>query len=639
MERRNFIRNAIGAATISMLPPEVFGAIFSEEIFVKHGMVSSDSGFCENYLSNLNLGGYVGKLLASNEHAWLHRVLQDNPNLFAAFADPEGNTFFKTMWHGEFPGKILTGMAQTYLAFRKPETLETGNRMVQLFKTVQKEDGYLGPWPEKSRFNKDKKKWDTWGHYHCIYGLLQWYNVSGNKDALTVAIKAADCVYDYFITGKQTFASQNWAECNFAISHAFALLYMETKQEKYLEASEYIVQKEWKLYYDDYYTKQVLCCDWLTAAAEGKALHQSNQKRWESLHTLMTLAPLYRISENPEYYNALELIWNGIVESDRHNFGGFGTGEGSTGDLYGHGSETCNTIAWMAYSTEYLKLCKKSYVADELELSYFNAAFGSLLGEHDFTYMNNSDGSRESALITLAPHGFDGGKEMSCCQANGNRGISQVTEWAVLSDEKNVYLNYYGASNAETQTPQGNSIKIQQETEYPLTGKVKLRLNLEKQEKFGLNLRVPSWSHSTQIRVNRKEQQNISSGNYYVINRTWKDGDVIDISLDMLVHFWAGEARCLHKTSIYYGPVLMAVDAVESVTSNLKIDRNSLNYIVFKSSNDFWLEGLARTTDGKEIKLVDFSSAGDRGEEYTTWLNVSPELETGAEPIWNNRNY
>ncbi|MFR5871655.1 MAG: hypothetical protein ACLUEV_08705 [Alistipes sp.] len=30
----------------------------------------------------------------------------------------------------------------------------------------------------------------------------------------------------------------------------------------------------------------------------------------------------------------------------------------------------------MTFSTEYLKLSKNSYVADELELSYFNATLG-----------------------------------------------------------------------------------------------------------------------------------------------------------------------------------------------------------------------------------------------------------------------
>lgn len=596
----------------------------------------------EDQVSNLNLGGYVGEVLASNERSWLHQVLKDNPNLFEAFANPEETTLFRTMWHGEFPGKILTGMAQTYRAFGNPKTLAAGNEMVQMFKSVQGADGYLGPWSGSARFNGDKNKWDTWGHYHCIYGLYQWYKITGNQDALDVAIKAADCVYNHFIEGNQTFVSQNWAESNFAISHVFAILYQETGNEKFLEACERIVLEEWKLEYDDYFSKTSLACDWLGAAADGLAFCQSNQKRWESLHTLMTLAPLYQITGNREYYNALEHYWWSIIQYDRHNFGGFGTGEGAIGDLYGYGSETCNTIAWMAYSTEYLKVSQRSYVADELEISYYNASLGSLLGDHDFIYMNNSDGNRVSALITLAVHGFEGGRELSCCQANGNRGISQITEWALLTDSENLYVNYFGSSNAETQTPSGNGIRILQETDYPKSGAVKITLALENSERFKLNLRIPTWSANTVVKLNGKASDHVKPGDYYVINRKWRSGDVVEIEFDMSVHFWVGDGEFSDKTSVYYGPILLAMDSDSLTTSGNQLDVSAVKRIVFEEKDDFWFYGLAETTDGRKVSLVDFASAGDDGESYTTWLNVAHDLDPitytpGDNPIWNNR--
>lgn len=581
----------------------------------------------ENKLINLNLGGYVGEFLASNERSWLQNVLRDNPNMFEAFVNPEGNTLAKAMWHGEFPGKILTGMAQTFRASRNPNTLAAGNKMVQMFKTVQGADGYLGPWSKSARFNGDKNKWDTWGHYHCIYGLYQWYKITGNQDALDIAIKAADCIYNYFIEGNQTFISQNWAECNFAISHVFAILYQETGNKKYLEAAERIVLNEWKLEYHDFYTGQVLACDWLSAAAGGKAFYQSNQTRWESLHTLMTLSTLYQITKKQEYYKALEHYWWSIIQYDRHNFGGFGTGEGATGNSYGNGSETCSTVAWMAYSTEYLKVSKISYVADELEIAYYNAALGSLLDDHDFIYMNDSDGTRVSALITLAGHGFEGGKELSCCQANGNRGISQVTEWAVLNDKENLYINYYGTSNAETKTPGGTGIKILQETEYPKRGAVKITLAMDESEQFKLNLRIPTWSAITVVKVNGEAFGNVMPGDYYVINRFWQTGDVIEIEFDMSIHFWVGEDKFSDKTSIYYGPILLAIDSASSTTSGYKLEASAVKKIVFGQNKNFWFYGLVETTGGKKVALVDYASAGDDGESYTTWLNVANDLD------------
>ncbi|MDP4206978.1 MAG: glycoside hydrolase family 127 protein [Bacteroidota bacterium] len=594
----------------------------------------------ENHLTNLHLGGYVGKLLSANETSWLQNALKDNPNMFEAFANPEGNTLAKCMWYGEFPGKILTGMAQSFRASGNQNTLAAGNKMVQMFRSVQGTDGYLGPWSKATRFNGDKNKWDTWGQYHCIYGLYQWYKITGNKDALSVALKAADCIYNYFILGNQTFVSQNWAECNFAICHVFAILYQKTRNKKYLDACEHIL-KEWKLEYDDFYTKRKIACDWLGAASEGKAFCHSNQPRWESLHPLMSLSSLYQITGNPDYYKYLEHFWWSIIQYDRHNFGGFGTGEGATGDIYGHGSETCSTVAWMAYSTEYLKSSKISYVADELEIAYYNAALGSLLGDHDFTYMNNSEGNRVSALVTLAEQGFVGGKQLSCCQANGNRGLSQLTEWAVLNDKDNLYLNYYGASNAETKTPHGTGIRILQETEYPKSGSVKITLNPVKSERFKLNLRIPVWSANTTVKVNGKTLKNVMPGDYCVIDRIWKKGDVVKVEFDMSVHFWIGEGNFANKTSIYYGPILLAMDTVCGKNSDYRLDVSNVRKIVFKDNKEFWFYGLVTTTGGKLVALVDYSSAGDKGEEYTTWLNVEHNsvpihFVQGNNPIWNN---
>ena len=94
-----------------------------------------------------------------------------------------------------------------------------------------------------------------------------------------------------------------------------------------------------------------MSCNWLESSLAGTPFCYSAQKRWESLYTLTTLAVLYRVTGNRDYADAMESLWWGIVSHDRHNTGSFGTGEGATGDIYGAGSETCNTVAWMTFST------------------------------------------------------------------------------------------------------------------------------------------------------------------------------------------------------------------------------------------------------------------------------------------------
>ena len=106
----------------------------------------------QNHLKNMHLGGAIGKILTQNEKNWVQKVLTDDPGLFDGFANPEDDSIFKTMWHGEFPGKLLTGIAQSYLLNNDTETKRTGDDFAEKLKAVQQPDGYLGPWKPDVRY-------------------------------------------------------------------------------------------------------------------------------------------------------------------------------------------------------------------------------------------------------------------------------------------------------------------------------------------------------------------------------------------------------------------------------------------------------------------------------------------------------
>lgn len=576
---------------------------------------------CDNPLYCLSPSGYVGRRLAAHETTWLQHVLERNPNLFEAFAHPDDNRLHKSQWHGEYPGKLLTGMAQCYRMRRDPATREAGDELVRRFQAVQGEDGYLGPWSHENRLDGDKDKWDTWGIYHCVYGLYQWYRVTGSQTALETALRAADQVCRHFIAGGRPFVGQNWVEMNFAISHAFALLYQETGEPRYREAAAYIVDREWKMPYDDYFSKSVIACDWLDAGLAGVPFYRTNQPRWEAQHTLMTLAPLYEITGDDRYYRAFENLWQSIVRFDRHNFGGFGTGEGAEGKPFTGGSETCNTVAWMAWTTEYLKLSRNPAAADELELSNFNAAWGSLIGDVWYTYMNVMSGERILAPDILGPAGFEGGTEMSCCQTNGARGISQVAEWAVLTGDGSLYLNYYGPCDAQARTPGGSRLGIRQETAYPAQGRIAITLSLDQPERFPLHLRIPGWSEKTALSVNGEPVERPLPGRYVVLDRQWREGDRIDLELDMTLHYLEGEEECAGKWSIYRGPLLLARSWKKEeppAPGSLTLTKEELAGLERVENPALLLR--VRTAKGTE--LVSYCDAWEKGKLYETWFPI-----------------
>jgi DUF1680 family protein len=184
-------------------------------------------------------------------------------------------------------------------------------------------------------------------------------------------------VYKYL--GKKTprLADTGSTEMNLAPVHALCILYRKTKNERHLKLALQIVD-EFSAQSDG----KPLAGDYLQQALRGVEFFQTPKPRWESLHPIMAMTELYWITGEDRYREAFEQIWWSIVKLDRHNNGGFSSGEKATGNPFHLAAiESCCTIAWMAMSVEMLKLTGDSIVADELELSTLN----SITGMHSST--------------------------------------------------------------------------------------------------------------------------------------------------------------------------------------------------------------------------------------------------------------
>ena len=179
-----------------------------------------------------------------------------------------------------------------------------------------------------------------------------------------------------------------------------------------------------------------------------------------------------------KYRQAFENIWWSIVKLDRHNTGGFSTGEGALGNSYKPGPiETCCNIAWLAMTVEMLKVTGNSVVADELELTLVN----SIIGLHSptgrwVTYNTPMDGVRKSSVPDAGMQGHEGSPELSCCSVNGARGFGLISEWAVMTTDDGIFLNYYGPSAMKLNLASGNALAIKQDTQYPANGSILINL-------------------------------------------------------------------------------------------------------------------------------------------------------------------
>ena len=155
---------------------------------------------------------------------------------------------------------------------------------------------------------------------------------------------------------------------NQAAAHILAILHKETGDQDYLKLLRKF-EAAWKAvggnYVDGFQGTESL-------------FENAEARRWESLHSVQAVAELYIITGEQKYLRALQRIWTSIRDRDRHNTGGFSSLEMATGNPYDpRPIETCATIAWIALTVDMLRLTADPTVADELELSTWNAVLGA----------------------------------------------------------------------------------------------------------------------------------------------------------------------------------------------------------------------------------------------------------------------
>ncbi len=581
--------------------------------------------------------GFIGQRLKANLENWELRAPDSNPALLEMFYDrdrkPDRNLL---PWSGEFIGKYLCASILSYRLLRDPRQKTMLDRLVRDFIKSQGSDGYLGPFDQKNRLIG--KNWDIWGHYWAIRALLMYYREFGSPDALRASTQAADLLVAIFLDkGIPLTNDGSYGQMNYAVINAFTELYQLTGKADYLKMAQWIVS-EWDKPGRGLYMRMAL---------GGREMYEFPGNRWESVHDILGMYDMYLLTADPKFRQALMQIWSSLLKGDRHNTGGFTSGERTTGDPYDKGTiETCCTVAWIDLNVAMLKLTGDSLVVDELELSTFNGNIGGQNPSGNWwTYSTPMDGTKEASAHTIHFQCRAGSPELNCCSVNGPRGLGMLAEWALMKSKEGFALNYYGPSAIRTRTPGGQSLTVTQQTDYPVSGNVRITLGLERPEQFELRLRIPAWSSATRLAVNGQAVPGVKAGTYHSLAREWKNGDAIRLDVDMSPHYWAGEREYDGKTSIYHGPLLLAFDQVyNSMDPDAIPELDALQLKPVPASTrrrlQPWVLLKVKAVDGQDVTLCDFATAGAYGNYYRSWLdirNVKPVPFNPLHPIWANR--
>ena len=565
-------------------------------------------------LKDIHLKGQTGKLAENINKNWLIGLRQTNPAILDMFWDRDVAPYRDLLpWSGEFAGKYITSAYFAYQLTRSTELFDYIKGFIKELIATQDKNGYFGCFCSKCQLTGAYSQnpeisgntWDSWSHYHIMYGLLLWYSQTGEQAYLDAVEKAAHLFMSKFYDGKGLLVSIGSSEMNLSVYHVFALLYRITRNSAYLYFASKIE--------NDLSSEEA--GDYINYSLNGYEYYQCRKPRWESMHIIIGIAEMYRCTGKEMYLSVAKQIFNSILKTDVHNTGAFSTDEQAIGNPYKNSNiETCCVIAYNALGIELYKLTGELSIIDFLERSHYNAVLGyySPTGRWS-TYNTPMDGDKCANFHSINFQDRPGSPELNCCSVNAPRGVSEVSEWLLTEDEDAIYLNFYEDAVYETE----DGIKFEISGGYPMNGTVKIKVS-ENRKKKKIELRIPAWSKKTELYVDG-EKFAPGSGKYYPLKSC--ESCEISIKFDFTPRIEKGDLDCFSKSCVFIGPVLYGADASHNRSLNLEnLEPIKAEEVMNSIPQDNGDSSFGFTASG--VRFTDFYHLGVSGSKYKTWLPI-----------------
>ncbi|NQU24505.1 MAG: glycoside hydrolase family 127 protein, partial [Candidatus Nealsonbacteria bacterium] len=164
-----------------------------------------------------------------------------------------------------------------------------------------------------------------------------------------------------------------------------------------------------------------------------------------------------------------------------------------------------------------------------------------------------------------------------CCTGSGLENHVKYGDSIYFHDDASLYVNLFIASEL---TWKAKELKVRQETRFPDEPKTRLVVSCEKQTRLALKIRHPYWAASAlEVTVNgEKFDADSKPSGYFTIDRSWNDGDVVDVTLPMSLRI-EPMANSPKKVAIMYGPLVLAGQlGRDGFTENMPYSGNQKAY-------------------------------------------------------------
>jgi DUF1680 family protein len=435
---------------------------------------------------------------------------------------------------GHIGGHYLTAMAMNYAATGNAECKRRMEYMIAELKACQDANGinnaewgkgYLGGIPnskelwstlKKGDFRVYRTTWAPWYNIHKMYaGLRDAYVYTGNEEAKTMFLKFCDWGIDITSALSDTQMETMLDSEHGGINEMYADAYQITGNEKYLAAAKRFSHKM------------------LLDAMSSHIDNLDNKHANTQIPKAVGFQRIAELSHDKKFAEAGRFFWETVTENRSLAFGGnsrreFFPGKSSCIDFVNdiEGPESCNSYNMLKLTEDLFRSDPSVKFADYYERTLYNHILSTQHPEHG-GYVYFTPARPRHYRVYSAPN-----EAMWCCVGTGMENHGKYNQFIYTHRGDSLYLNLFIASELNWKE---RGVKMEQETKFPDEEETQLTIT-QGSSRFKLMIRYPSWVEegALKITVNGKPvSYSAHPSSYVALNRQWKKGDVVLVSLPM----------------------------------------------------------------------------------------------------------
>lgn len=385
-------------------------------------------------------------------------------------------------------------------------------------------------------------RWVPLYNIHKTYaGLRDAYLVAGKEEAKGMLVALTDWMMN-IVSGLTDEQIQDMLRSEHGgLNEVFADVYAITGDEKYLELAKR-------------FSHRFI----LDPLVEKKDMLTGNHANTQ-IPKVIGFKRIADLDGNQEWSSASEFFWNTVVENRSVSIGGNSVREHfhksddfSSMMTSEQGPETCNTY-------NMLRLTKLLYGTSG-EVNYMDYYERAL-----YNHILSSQNPVQGGFVYFTPMRSWHYRVYSqpqncfwCCVGSGMENHARYGEMIYASRDNELIVNLFISSVLNWEE---TGMSFIQETSFPEKEQTRVIVKSEKPRKMKISFRCPEWldKEKAEFKVNGEKVETVFDYGYYTINRKWKDGDAVEMSLPMTLR----AVQLPDKSPYYsfmYGPVVLAAD-------------------------------------------------------------------------------